>query len=667
MTDLFNKIIPKFEQNKKKKTNNTFEVLVTSEYTQVKKSIATAQFGKDCVESGKYVPVYYAIRDNDEVGNVIRKLKDAGLKVHEVTADGKQRVSKETFQKLIEEGYVFVTHVDYNRVVSVNLNMLTATIEGLPTKTRVDILDDCQQYIIRKYYGALSQEEEEELKKKLSTRDTLLNMIHKHSELAIYVTTTVSGFLGRDCGFDEVIELKKPRFHSGWEDIDYVVSSLTNKTWCLTPQVHEPLEDNSSFGLFDDSAWVKVFKEDIERLYYHSAARVGKDTRDTWVAAHNTALQLKKRNLDVGILVCAGTTYDPIQRCLSEENNINSKFNYIWVDEENQLQIEYQIADNFNEAQLKVQKKHSNRLITFDFNTMTKMAKSMVDSHGLNPMHTFYCTKLGKHSLESIQRVGRLNGVYPNTNTARTLIATEVDINEFKSHLVDNARCVSFFKNNRGLKDAAWRRETQALLLSSSGFAPNEHHPSFNKVSADYVNRFQDLDHAKAELEVTPTLITHRIVFQTYDFDDLAYLTTTRARITNSFVRKYLLKEEYFSSQKEMSIFKKALDLTDVNHSGESIRFLTPYIYDRFLRKNRAQFGEDKKNEGTSQAWTRMNFYIDEESGYLNCIVIDPQIDYNFLKDHMETHLAHDIDGSILLFIGNKQSVRLEQKNTKVA
>lgn len=664
MINLFNEIIPTYED----RTNDKlFEVLVSSIFTQIKKSISMAQFGLDCVNSGRYVPIYYTIRDNDEKNSVIRKLESEGLKWYEVTADGGKTTTLKEFFVLIQEGYVFVTHVDYHRVISNNLTMLHAAINILPGYTRVDILDDCQEYIIRKNYSLLNEEEHTDHVLRLSTRDALLNLLQTTSKLIIYVTTTVGGFLGRPRGFDKVIELKQPQFHSGWDDIEYVESEFPNPAWDLKPETTVPLGDISTLGLFDDSFWCKVFEIESQRRYFHGLARVGADTRDMWVAAHNTALQLKKRRLNIGILVCGGTNYDPIQLCLTEENKIKTRFSELYIDDNDEVCINYAIADSFDAAAEIITNKYSNKMITFDFSTMTKMAKSPVNKSGTNPATLFYCPNLGSHSLVTIQRVGRLNGIYPDTNTARTLITSKDNIKEFKDHLETNEQTLKFLKYTEGFEGIEWRKAVNNFTFKSKEIAPNKHYPSHDKVDNRFIKRFNSLKEAQNDLPRI-SLVTHKIEFPSYDFDDIAHIVERQGKISKKFVKDHLLKRELFPSDQEYELFKKAFSMTLVHKSGESIRYLGEEYYDRFLRVNRAKMGEDSNNPNTAQAWNRLSFYLSDETGLLNCIIVHPDFTYSFIKNNLKQHLAHDVDGTFLYFNGDHGSHGLKEKrDNKIA
>jgi len=659
------------------------EILLSSVSTQVKKSITIAFI---CYKlSGlKWNCIVYGIRDNLEVDAIGRKLRAANNKAFEITSSG-PTVSEDEFVRLIKEGHVFYTHVDQSRLNSKNLqNYHSASFRLRSEYPTMAIYDDPQEYLFSKDYSGLSEESIKDVMKILPKRDIALEANKQFYDINIWVTTTVASFVTRATAFDKVYELTPPPEHAGWDDITYYASQKNNKHYTFDDYlVKESIpRDEPRKSLFDDTTFADFIEDTKDRKkLQHILACVGDNTRDLYEAAVGTAIDIKKRGLPYGVIVCAGQEHDVKSRSNNEDDGSRhrnrgdlSNFWEITVDENLQPSIENlgsNRGETFQHAASYMTEVYK-KFITFDFEMITKMAKSPVDLEGRNPATVFYNTRSGTaNGMREIQRTGRLCGDYPDTNKARFLICPQNAWDFLQTQLADNAKLINFFKDTEGLPYDKWEKERTLYLQLDGKNHTKPVHGMFTHGTAknDFKIRYKTVEKLRENHKDTH-LITRQITVPDFDppnpgTDGRNYFHT---HILPAFDEFYLQNSDLTDKElKEMQKFKKQLDacwkMCLVSKSGESVRIITDEYYARYFEKDLRAMAPSKKGAPSPEAWNRIKLYWGDYG--LTITIVHPDYTWKSLVDHhSNSYASHDRDGSILYYTQHG-STGFARKKTK--
>jgi hypothetical protein len=667
-----------FAHGKGPHTREIIDVLMCSESTQVRKSISMGAICKD-LSKKNFICLVFAIRDNSEVDSIGRKLKGQGCKTYEISS--RKNTPFQEFIDMMQEGFVFYTHVDANRLRSKALqNFYEAAKRLSDSYYRADFLDDSQEYMINKDFSALSNDELTALKtnpKKMPSRDVKLEMGMERTDIAVVITTTVASQMYRKKSFDKVYELIPPPDHAGFSDISHYSSEKNNDYYRFNYLVNEEIPQEEPIkSLFDDGAFSNFIINQIDRKkLQHILACVGGNTRDLFEVAVGTALDIAAIGHPHGVLVCSSQVYDPEIR--ANTGDVLPSMSPYWeviITDDGDIEIKnlnvHAQGETFQHAASYMTKKYQ-KFITFDFEMISKMSKSPVDLEGLNPATVLYNTRFSKtpNGQSVIQRSGRVCGDYPDINKTRYIICPKDRWDYLQIQLSDNRKLIKFFKDTEGLPYNEFdEQRTKYLQLNGKNHTTARHQVSHNIGDNSFKDRYKSEDEFKKEHPDTH-LITRQITVD--DFEPPGegsknIKTILKKHILPSFIEWASDPDISVERQCELlefrSLLEKAIEMTDINFNGESIRNITDDYYSRYYLSDRRAMSPSFDYK-SPEAWNRiMCSWVDYG---LVITIVHPDYDYSKLMEHHTTSYAsHDLDDSILYFCGD-QSTGVHRRDKK--
>lgn len=659
-------------------TREIIDVLMCSEDTQVRKSISVGAICKD-LSKKNFICLVFAIRDNSEVDSIGRKLRGQGCKTYEISS-GKNTTYHE-FLKMMQEEFVFYTHVDANRLRSRSLNNFHEAAERLrDSYFRANFLDDSQEYMINKDFSALSNDELTALKtnpRKMPSRDIKLEMDLERTDISVTVTTTVASQLYRKKSFDKVYKLIPPPDHAGFSDIIHYSSEKNNDYYRFFNPVREEMPQEEPIkSLFDDGAFSSFIINQVERKkLQHILACVGANTRDLFEVAVGTALDIAAAGHPHGVLVCSSQVYDPEIR--ANTGDISSSMSPYWeviVNDDGDIEIKnlnvHAQGETFQHAASHMTKKYK-KFITFDFEMISKMAKSPVDLEGLNPATVLYNTRFSKtpNGQSVIQRAGRVCGDYPDINKTRYIICPKDRWDYLQIQLSDNRKFIKFFEDTEGLPYNEFdEQRTKYLQLNGKNHTASRHQVSHIIGDNSFKERFKNEDEFKKAHPDTH-LITRQIIVDDYEPPEEGsknLKTIIKKHILPSFIDWEADPDISFERKGELSDFryllKKAIEMTDVTFSGESVRNITDDYHNRYYLSDRRAM-PPSAGYASPEAWNRIMCTWTDHG--LVITIVHPDYDYlKLIEHHTTSYASHDLDGSILYFCKD-QSTGIKRRDDK--
>ena len=381
------------------------------------------------------------------------------------------------------------------------------------------------------------------------------------------------------------------------------------------------------------------------------------------------------------MIVCAGKQHDVKSRSNNEDDGSRhwnrdnlSNFWEITVDENLQPSIE-NLGSNrgktFQHAASYMTEVYK-KFITFDYEMITKMAKSPVDLEGLNPATVFYNTRAGANNgMREIQRTGRLCGDYPDTNKARSLICPQEAWDFLQTQLADNEELINFFKRTEGGSYAEWEKErTLYLQLDGENHTKKEHCMfSHSPNDNDYKKRYKT-NEEMSENHKDTHLVTRQITVP--DFDPPNPSTNGRNYFKNYILPAFdevysqnsdLTDKELEEMQEFLEDLNKAWQMCLVEKSGESVRIITDEYYKRYFLTDLRQMPASKNGNESPEAWNRIKLYWGDKG--LTITIIHPSYTWRILADHhRNSYASHDLDGSVLYYTQHG-STGFSRKKTK--